>query len=426
MKRKFLVLLLVISMLMTSCGTKPPETESSQPTITENSQQDVSTSQIETDDTSVDDTIDLTDAVQQMTEVLPDVTPTDIVYYERPTLLAQNFEPKVTTITARTAPYQSIQSGLSNVYQEGFYISDSQKQALAKNGFVLSDTYYSEFFQFYEMNRYFYRANYITVDSMMHTYHLYFAHLLKKIEREHLRSVMLDVSQQMLQKAQEHYNILQGTEWEEAAKTELAFFTVGTCLLDPNTIVPDVVSREVTTELSLISSKSGVSYSSIFEGIKEDYSQYIPRGYYDSSEDLKQYFKAMMWYGRMGFRQDDDTFNRASVLITIGMDGEIYDKWASVYAVTSFFAGASDDFGYCELKPLVDAVYGENCTVETLIGKENSWEFFKSLSEQLPAPAINSVPVYASDSDEEKSCCTKGLSFYGGNVFRLMKLVSHN
>lgn len=31
------------------------------------------------------------------------------------------------------------------------------------------------------------------------------------------------------------------------------------------------------------------------EALKEDYSQYIPRGHYDKTDQLKAYFKSMMW-----------------------------------------------------------------------------------------------------------------------------------
>ena len=47
----------------------------------------------------------------------------------------------------------------------------------------------------------------------------------------------------------------------------------------------------------------------------EDYSQYIPRGHYTRSEELKKYFKAMMWYGRLTFRLLDDFETRRALLL---------------------------------------------------------------------------------------------------------------
>ncbi len=395
MKRKVLAFVLALSTLMTGCSLFQKETADSQSASSEV----VSSS--------------ANNASQGNQNATPlALSAADIVYLDRPVLLASSYVPEDTALIPSVS-YQTAAADLSNVYLGGFYLNDEEMRLLGQNGFVLSEDYQHEFFQRYEMNRYQMLANYVTVDSMMHTYHLYFAHLLKKIEREHLSSDMKTVSQQMLSKAQEHYNTLQGTEWEEAAQTELAFFAVGLSLLEPDASIPDVVSSEVSSELSAISNASGIEYSAIFEGVMEDYTQYIPRGYYDTSEDLKKYFKAMMWYGRMGFRQDNETLNRASVLVTLALDGEALDLWSKVYAVTSFFAGAADDFGYYELKPLIDAVYGEGCTAESLIGNDDLWTTFQTVCQELPAPAINSVPVYESNTDEEKAAAQKGFRFMG-------------
>ena len=75
------------------------------------------------------------------------------------------------------------ESDLSNVanIEDYSYYSEDFLTALATDGFVISpyNTGY-EFFDSYEMNRYLQKCNFVTVDSMMHTYHLYFTYLLKK------------------------------------------------------------------------------------------------------------------------------------------------------------------------------------------------------------------------------------------------------
>lgn len=61
---------------------------------------------------------------------------------------------------------------------------------------------------------------------------------------------------------------------------------------------PEVVRELVQSEIELIEAHEGWEYSPIFI-YQEDYSQYVPRGHYTKSERLKNYFKALMWYGRM-------------------------------------------------------------------------------------------------------------------------------
>ncbi|RAZ94778.1 hypothetical protein DK853_33415, partial [Klebsiella oxytoca] len=75
----------------------------------------------------------------------------------------------------------------------------------------------------------------------MHTYHLYFSHLLKNIEKNQLSDSVLQLSRRMLDNSISQYEQLKGTEWEEAAKRNVAFFTVGTKLLDDSTPISDYV-----------------------------------------------------------------------------------------------------------------------------------------------------------------------------------------
>lgn len=389
-KTRPVALLAAVALLLSGCQSSQSEDSNASTTVSDDlSSYESSSQEQQSDSIDVPESINIT----------------------RTSLLSNYYQPKE-IVTPHNMHYALPTSDLSNVYIGGFYLNDDEKSLLAKNSFCLTQSYEYEFFQMYESNRYSERANYITVDSMMHTYHLYFAHLLKNIEHNHLVGDMTTVSQQMLQNAEMHYNTLVGTEWEEAARVELAFFAVGMSLLNPDTVVPTPVTDLVETELAAINNASGIGNSSIF-GVLEDYSQYIPRGYYDTSEDLKRYFRAMMWYGRMGFNQSDETLNRASVLVTMALKGEALQLWNKTYAVTSFFAGASDDFSYYELKPIIDDVYGEEATVEALIDRDDLWTAFCEKSQTLPPPRINSVPVYETDSDEEAADKQKGFRFMG-------------
>ena len=60
----------------------------------------------------------------------------------------------------------------------------------------------------------------------------------------------------------------------------------------------------------------------------------------------------MMWYGRANFAASDEDLTRSAVLMTLSFDEETMPAWESIYTVTSFFAGASDDCTYYEYKPV--------------------------------------------------------------------------
>ncbi|WP_160561030.1 DUF3160 domain-containing protein [Parablautia muri] len=298
-------------------------------------------------------------------------------------------------------------SNISNLQQ--FYLTEEMAEKLARNGFVVQDRGCNEFFELYEINRYAQIPNFVTVDSLMHTYHLYFSYLLKNIERTYLKECMTQLSGHMLADSMAQYDRLKGSQWESAARRNVAFFAVGAKLLDENTEVPDYVKELAGRELESIAQATGNAMSELAENY-EDYSQYIPRGYYEGDSSLEQYFKAMMWYGRIHFPQDKEDMNRSALLMIMALSKNqaAYDLWESAYVVTSFFAGASDDNGVCEYASAIRQIYGDSPTLDTLLEDENAFSKFQDLIALLPAPQINSIPI-----DDGEDNVIPGFRFMG-------------
>lgn len=298
-------------------------------------------------------------------------------------------------------------SNIDNLWQ--VYMEDGMKEKFIKNGFVVDGLSGSEFFQVYEWNKYCMIPNFITVDSLMHTYHLYFSHLMKNIEKNHLENNLTELSIKMAENSTKQYEALKGSEWEEAAACNVAFFSVGAKLL--NAEIPSYYYAEATVsqELEKINIAEGIAISSITED-EEDYSQYIPRGYYEGDEQLESYFKAMMWYGRIHFRQDKEELDKSALLITMALaeDAESYKLWKGIYAVTSFFAGTSDDSGIFEYWPLIEAAYGKDISVNDLPNNQENFNKFHEMTANLESPKINSIPIM-----EWESYAIPGFRFMG-------------
>lgn len=295
-------------------------------------------------------------------------------------------------VTPSTAPY-AVEEGLTNVVNlDQFYLSETQTQLLEQNLFVVSESYNSEFYETYEYNRYAQVPNYVTVDSMMHTYHLYFSLLLNRTEKNYLADDLLALSKAMLQTSEQHYAALTGTQWEEAACRNVAFFTIAAALQDQSVEIPAYVQDPVQSELDLVYEAGGIAESAIAQDFM-DYSQFKPRGYYEGDAILEQYFRAMMWYGQVNFAQNNDSLNRSALLMTLAMAETDILAWEQLYTVTSFFAGVSDDLGYYEYAPIIEEAYGGYPTMELLISDESAYETYLDLAEKLPPPVINSVPV---------------------------------
>ena len=87
-------------------------------------------------------------------------------------------------------------SNLANA-DELAYWSEEARAMLHENGFITVQTNEYEFYSLYERNRYSYSPNFVTVDSMLHTYHLYFLYLQKQVEEAELAPRLLALSTAM-------------------------------------------------------------------------------------------------------------------------------------------------------------------------------------------------------------------------------------
>ncbi len=319
-----------------------------------------------------------------------------------------------------SVPDYEVSSDFSNVINiKDFYFSDKQKAAILANYFfIMARNGGDEFFETYEQNRYALKPSFVTTDSMMHVYHLYFSHLMKNTERNYLSDSLAKLASGMLERSAAQLETLRGTEWEKAALTNTAFFAVGASLLDQPVQIPADAAEIAQKELDLIYEAAGITVSPLLnidsDGTQmEDYSQYIVRGYYEGDALLEKYFRAMMWFGRVNFTQRNETMDRAALLTTLCLDDQTRPLWEAIYSVTSFFAGASDDSGYYEYRPIIDTAYGENATVSDLPGNEVGWMRFHSLTEAMEPPKINSTVVMDTGTEDDHVGENKGFRFMG-------------
>ena len=386
MKKRIIAMLLCLSMvagLVSGCGKKSAEEEpvaqEEQETVEETETSDIEES--ESNNISIEDVKSL----------------------ERPSIGSGIENSLYEEDIIPSVPAYSVDLSFSNVINAkervlGEYVTDAYKEKLAKNLFVVGEENGNEFWEEYEFNAYSQTPNFVTVDSLMHTYHLYFAHLLKTIEKSSLSDAVKTISGTMFDKSMDQYDTYKGTEWEEAAARNVAYFAVACELSGVDVSVPDFAKDIVDREVDYIMSASGIEESSIIPDTQEDYSQYKPRGYYEGDEELERYFRTMMWFGRITFLADNESTTRSAVLMSIALKESAISDWESVYAVTSFFAGASDDFGYCEYMPVIEGAYGDDLSKDTLVGNETAWNALLGKIKEMDPPKIQSIPVY---DDEE-------------------------
>ncbi|MGA2284637.1 MAG: DUF3160 domain-containing protein [Dehalococcoidia bacterium] len=378
------------------------------------------------------------------------------------------------------APQYSLPLDLSSVVnlkdiESTLHLTAGQEALLQKNGFVVVPGQGDDIMASYGNMKDAGVPNFVTADTMLHLYHVAFASVLKSIEQNELVGTLNELTNAMFDKAVDDYARASDDETKEAARRNVAYFGVALELLQTPTqgpdettdsfgdslpnpkidfTIPDYVADDVAAEIDAINKMEGFEKSRIFDSSGgscpgacsycEDYSQYQPRGYYTSSDVLRRYFKAMMWYGTNAFflkggdetacsqsgapfvtEADAKTATIQAALIAaempsvkVGM-GTAEDAWSRMYAITSFFVGAADDLTPYQYLDAIRKVFGANFDASALADDSRLLDLKAELA-SLPNPQINGgtgectvAPPVSQDSLYQCLDNGKGMRFMG-------------
>ncbi len=297
---------------------------------------------------------------------------------------------------------------------------------------------------------------FITSDSLLHIYHIQFDESLKEIEESMFYDELFKLCKSLFIEFEREYDKNQSKFIKEALRRNIAFFSVALNLLEPKKEqickgcsctckermfscaeaeiysfqVPSYVDQEVEKEIKLIEEHKGFENSPIFK-YKEDYSQYVPRGHYTRSEKLKNYFKAMMWLGRMSFllkggtqilpNEEDAKIQTAQACIIskkLAEKEELRKKWEKIYNITSFYVGFADDLTFYEYMQAINYVFNGNFSYEEL--NEENLKRIKTKLAEYRSPKIYGgtgecgiSPPFTPEQADQCLEDTKGFRFMG-------------
>lgn len=279
-------------------------------------------------------------------------------------------------------------------------LSEDELAKLSKNGFVviprriekMEDAYCRVFLNDLPV--------FITTDSILHLYHLFFDNLLKEVEKNHLISMVKELTRKLLQASSEIYSSIptSSSHLKAAARENLIYFSVAASLLDPEVYVPQPVQSETTTIVNKILEAKEVEQ---YPG--EDYTQYKPRGHYEEDPGLQAYFRCMMWLGRRTLPigkellhpEADENKSLLQAIIATYLLTSMEDTlalWKKVYQVTALFVGVADS-----LTPL--SLHNATCTVFGESYEPNLFEDVKNLDKlraELKKPQYTVSKIFSS------------------------------
>lgn len=286
-------------------------------------------------------------------------------------------------------------SNIENLEQFGEF-TDEQLELLKKNNFFVNPTHVEQLFYIYEDNEYKSIPSFITTDSVLQAYHIFYDYSLRNIEEQKLLGMLENLTERMLKNSISVYEEITDENIKNIQLKNIAFFAVAQLCL--NHELPQEIPQEVKNialeEMEKIDEHSGFQRSSLLP-YDLDYSQFTPRGHYTRNEDFERYFKAMMWYGQVPFplyidengeRNVEQTVQALIITYTLYIDDESLKLWKNIYEPTNFFVGSADDLGPSEYKILLD-IYGERPDLNNLMDEGKLDQIYEKAKE-FPEPRI--------------------------------------
>lgn len=300
----------------------------------------------------------------------------------------------------KVAPYK-VNKDLSNVENADQFgkFSARQLELLSNNGFVVIPSDQEQLFYIYETNEYFKLPSFITTDSVLQTYHIFFDYSLRTAELNYMLGFLEQLTDSMLNKSIAQYGSIRNPDVKAAALKNIAYFAAAQMTLEkelPGDIPNDALEL-AKSEYRLMSAAEAFEASPIF-GFKLDYSQYRPRGHYTRNHSFERFFKAMMWYGQVPFPLIDDkgqlvvpqTLQALLITCCIFSEGSgtpDTELWENIYDPTVFYVGSADDLTIYNYKDMLVKVYGSSPDPETFTDS-TKLKLLLEEAKKLPQPKI--------------------------------------
>ncbi len=274
---------------------------------------------------------------------------------------------------------------------DGF--TDSQVNDLNSRGFVVleqnTDRQIVQKYHIpYEMANYSDRPIFISSDAVLNAFSIFYNGSIMKYELSEFYLTSAEMSNRLSSKLLDEYNNASERMLQKQLEKALAYsFTASRLFFNEvedidlasiyshdvagkynselkkfnnlKSQIPEDVMKMSNEEYDKVIAAKGISESNLF-GYDIDYSQFKPRGHYDSGPSLRNYFLGQMWLSNPGFElegKNSESKKIALILASImNEDKYLKDLWTRVYDVTAYFSSTSDDLNILDLEPIVEDV----------------------------------------------------------------------
>lgn len=252
-----------------------------------------------------------------------------------------------------------------------FRLNDAELAALRRNGFVVSErraslTFAESFYRLWNDDM----PVFVSTDAMLQAWHRSYDNMLIELEHFWLNKLvgdMLDGMAGQIPAAQEEAG--SGPLRDSLLDADY-FLTVARSLHAGSRLASALGQEQRVRETLDAIDAEGFNCITLFDNPRTvDFSQFKPRGHYENSDQLRRYFKTMMWLGRTDLRVAGNDYDcdgnlldpsrrqlgTAIVLGRLLALANQFENWQHFDRVIRTFVGITDSMTFAQLADLMSA-----------------------------------------------------------------------
>jgi hypothetical protein len=290
------------------------------------------------------------------------------------------------------APY-NIDPNLDNIHgaDKLSFLTKSQRQLLAQNGFVICTSPKLDMYELYEPNP----SPFITSDCVFHAYHVLLSDTIRNLEEAYVidqMSILINNSFNHMHQIYKESPI----PLKNAARKALSHLAVAQMLLNPSTQLDSEVNSIVLREVERIQKARFIGK---IEGdkYKRDYTIFQPIAGYERNENLRRYFQVNRYFSQVPLRFETIEQSQVCALVSLSIcsNKTAREAYLNLSRLTRLLAGEPEDITPLEILSATQSILGDSVSPDLLSQKENSeklHEAFNNLKQPLIADQPQDIP----------------------------------
>ena len=261
--------------------------------------------------------------------------------------------------THETLGYDPLQAQhLDLIQKSALQLGTAELDVLARNGFVISSRQQFPSFTYGYATIYSQDLPvYISADSILDAVHRSYDTILASVEYSLLHGELLGLLTDLRAKL--------ARQPESRMRSDLdIYLAVPEALLGADSVIP-AAARALVTQAEMATGTATIKLFGVDR--MEDFSQFKPRGHYTRSLPLQQYFRAMIWLGRLDFRLVETVGSppeqllrrpqvEAMLLLASLFDETALQRFTRIDETVRMFVGESDNMTLPQVPALLTAL----------------------------------------------------------------------